>query len=197
MTDLCESADEFRHLKLGHRPIDLDSIGLGWINDMIFHLFLHPMTTHLFAKSEQLKDTNDSSKQLLDWRHGYVAGYSAVPTLSRGAPRQRLVRHTDDSEVTLNCCLGGEYEGGHVQFYGLRGTDSEGQLLGTVERPNVGRALLHSGRHLHSVTDVTVGDRYALIIWSRSWSSLRAMTCPCCYLNRRQDRTCICARRWN
>jgi hypothetical protein len=159
------------------------------------------MAKYLFAKSEQLEGNsnyNDKMSSILDWRHGYVAGYSAIPDGSKGTTRQRLVPHTDDSEVTLNCCLGEEkYEGGHVKFYGLRGTEEEGRLLGTVERPNVGRALLHSGRHLHSVSDVTFGDRYALIIWSRSRRNLRQSTCPCCYLNRRQDRSCICARRWN
>lgn len=200
MSDLCESDAEFRYLKLGHRPIDLDSIGLGWVNDMLFNLFIRPMTKHLFLESEQLQNTKKSRKasSMLDWRHGYVAGYSSLPKGSKGATRHRLVPHTDDSEITLNCCLGEEnYQGGHVEFYGLRGSEHEGRLLGKVERPNVGRALLHSGRHLHSVSDVTDGDRYALIIWSRSWSCLRNDTCPCCYLNRRQDKTCICAPRWN
>eukprot|EP00804_Cyclotella_cryptica_P027660 CCRYP_010283-RA/>CCRYP_010283-RA protein AED:0.02 eAED:0.02 QI:107/1/1/1/1/1/2/91/468 len=200
LSDLCESDTEFQYLKLGHRPIDLDSIGLGWVNDMLFNLFIRPMTKHLFAKSEQLQNTNKSrnAPSTLDWRHGYVAGYSSLPNGSKGATRHRLVPHTDDSEITLNCCLGEEnYVGGHVEFYGLRGSEDEGQLIGKVERPNVGTALLHSGRHLHSVSEVTNGDRYALIIWSRSWSCLRKDACPCCYLNRRQDKTCICAPRWN
>lgn len=196
---MCESATEFNNLKLGHRPIDLDVIGLGWVNDMLFNLFIRPMTKHLFATSEQLQANNiGESASTLDWRHGYIAGYSFSPKGSKGATRHRLVPHTDDSEVTLNCCLGEEsYEGGHVEFYGLRGTGEEGQLVGKVPRPNAGTALLHAGRHLHSVTDVTAGDRYALIVWARSWGVLRRLTCPCCYLNRRQDRTCICARRWN
>ena len=200
---MCDSIEEFNDIKLGDKPVDLDSIGLGWVNDMIFNMFIIPISKHLFAKSEHLeskksqKDDDDAST-ILDWRHGYVAGYSASPRVSKGATRHRLVSHTDDSEVTLNCCLGEEdYKGGHVQFFGLRGTECEGQLVGTVERPNVGTALLHSGRHLHSVTDVLSGDRYALIIWARSWSNCREATCPCCYLNRRLDGTCICARRWN
>jgi hypothetical protein len=201
LTNLCESVEEFNHIKLGHRTVDLDVIGLGWINDMVFNMFIRPMTIHLFAKSEQLESTDSSSSSsktaVLDWRHGYVAGYSAAPAGMKGATRQKLVSHTDDSEVTLNCCLGQDYIGGHVEFYGLRGSEEEGQLVGTVKRPDVGTALLHSGRHLHSVSTVTKGDRYALIIWSRSWGNLRRASCPCCYLNRRQDKSCICARRWN
>jgi hypothetical protein len=202
MSTLAES-DEFSYLQLGRRPVDLDTVGLGWITDLMFHMFIKPMTYHLFAKTEQLAVDDDktdlelASPILLDWRQGYVAGYSANPNESKGAQRHRLVPHTDDSEVTLNCCLGDAFEGGSVEFYGLRGTPEEGRLLGKVDRPNVGTAILHSGRHLHAVSDVLSGDRYALIIWSRSWRKLRANTCPCCWLNRRQDLSCICNKRWN
>ncbi|KAL9183659.1 hypothetical protein ACHAXT_004515 [Thalassiosira profunda] len=197
--------NEFSHLKLGRRVIDLDTVGLGWISDLLLHLFIRPISTHLFAATEKLvgseTDTGDGSDEanpILDWRQGYVAGYSADPTERTLATRHRLVPHTDDAELTLNCCLGEEsYVGGAVEFYGLRGTPEEGQLVGRVERPNVGTALLHSGRHLHAVSEVTSGDRYALIIWTRGWKSLRSNTCPCCWLNRRQDTSCICDKRWN
>ncbi|KAL7535476.1 hypothetical protein ACHAXR_006510 [Thalassiosira sp. AJA248-18] len=201
LTALAETK-EFSHLQLGRRPIDLDTIGLGWITDMLFHMFIQPISSHLFATTEKLvgstDDKQEESSPLLDWRQGYVAGYSADPAGRKGANRHRLVPHTDDSEVTLNCCLGEEtFEGGNVEFYGLRGTREEGQLVGKANRPNVGTALLHSGRHLHAVSDVLSGDRYALIVWSRSWSRLRSITCPCCWLNRRQEVDCICDKRWN
>ena len=163
--------EEFAHLKLGRRVIDLDTIGLGWVTDLLFHMFIQPISKHLFATTEMLLDDSSSNEisPILDWRQGYVAGYSATPTESKAATRHRLVPHTDDSEVTLNCCIGEEdYQGGHVEFSGLRGAPDEGQLLGTAKRPNIGTALLHSGRHLHAVSDVTSGDRYALIVWTRS-----------------------------
>jgi len=190
---------EFAHLQLGRRVIDLDTIGLGWLSDLLFHMYIKPISEHLFAQTEKLvASDSDSSSILLDWRQGYVAGYSAQPSESKGATRHRLVPHTDDAEVTLNCCLGEEnYKGGSVEFYGLRGTEDEGQLVGVARRPNVGTALLHSGRHLHAVESVSKGDRYALIIWTRSCTNLRKTTCPCCWLNRRQDSTCICDKRWN
>ena len=178
------ASDEFLHLRLGHRHIDLDTIGLGWITDLLFHMFILPISLHLFAATERLANhvgsVGDAQPEfgILDWRQGYVAGYSADPKASKGAQRTFLVPHTDDSEVTLNCCLGDNFEGGSVEFYGLRGTNKEGMLIGRVERPNVGTALLHSGRHLHSVTNVLSGDRYAFIIWARSWGGLRSSTCP-------------------
>ena len=200
LSTLAES-DEFSHLNFGRRVIDLDSIGLGWVTDLLFHVYIKPISQHLFATTEKLVDADDvknDASPILDWRQGYVAGYSADPTGSKGVTRHRLVPHTDDAEVTLNCCLGEEtFEGGSVEFYGLRGTPEEGQLVGRVKRPNIGTALLHSGRHLHAVSQVTSGDRYAFIIWSRNWHHLRSNTCPCCWLNRRQDSTCICDKRWN
>lgn len=172
---------------LGRRPIDLDAVGLGWLNSLLFHLIVRPVSRHLFQSSETQGD--------LDWRQGYVAGYSAQP--GEGKPRERLVTHTDDSEVTLNVCLGEEgFEGGLLEFRGLRGTDSQGELIGTFQ-PQPGLALLHAGRHFHHVTQVTSGDRFAYILWARSWQGIRSETCPCCWLNRRQDSACVCGQRWN
>jgi hypothetical protein len=179
-------SESFAHLQFGRRAVDFDTVGLGWVNDLLFHLIMRPMTRHLFQSTESLDD--------LDWRQGYVAGYSASPT--DGKPRERLVTHTDDSEVTLNIGLGDGFEGGLLEFRGLRGTDHEGELVGTFQ-PEEGVALLHSGRHFHDVTQVTSGDRFAFIIWARSWKGVRSQTCPCCWLNRRQDNSCSCGPRWN
>jgi len=175
-------------LSLGRRPIDLDTIGLSWVNDLLFHLIIRPLSQHLFSQTESFDD--------LDWRQGYVTGYSAAPSASGAMPRQRLVSHTDDSEVTLNICLADSFQGGALQFSGLRGTPEEGVSLGEYE-PEAGKALLHAGRHLHAVADVTEGDRYAFILWARSWGGLRKDVCPCCWLNRREGNTCICGPRWN
>lgn len=173
--------------KLSSRPFNLDLVGLGWVNDLLFHLVMRPLARELFSHSEGLQSD-------LDWRHGYVAGYSAQP--GSGKPRERLVTHTDDSEVTMNTCLGDQFKGGLLEFRGLRGTPEEGQLVGTFE-PQRGLGLIHAGRHFHDVTQVTAGDRFAFIIWARSWKGIRSNTCPCCWLNRRQQTDCICGSRWN
>jgi len=196
---------------LGSRPIDLDTIGASWINNLLFHLILRPLSKHLFATSERIANGD------LDWRQGYVAGYSHNPTGAVGVQRQRLVPHTDDSEVTLNVGLatggGVDYEGGDLVFWGLRGTRTEGELNGRCT-PMIGKALIHSGRHLHEVEEVTSngidevdskggGGRFAFVIWARSWKGLREGICPCCWLNRRLDdgkgRTngCMCGSKWS
>ncbi len=206
ITDLSKlgESSQYCSLLLGRRPIDFDTVGLSWISDMLLHCFITPISRHLFATTEQLlpddgtsHDISNSTKNILNWRQGYVAGYAANPQGANAATRHRLVPHSDDSEVTLNCCLGeDDFVGGSVQFYGLRGTQDEGKLLGEVERPDVGKAIIHAGRHVHAVTDVTAGNRYALIVWTRSWG-MRRLTCPCCHLNRRTDTRCICDKRWN
>ena len=194
LSTLAES-DEFVHLQLVRRPMDLDSIGLGLILCVYCDF---TVATEKLAINGDVVDDDVLLSRVLDWRQGYVAGYSANPLESNGVQRHFLVPHTDDSEVTMNCCLGEDtFEGGNVEFHGLRGTTGEGLLVGTVHRPNVGTAVLHSGRDLLSVSNVLSGDRYALIIWSRSWGNLRSNTCPCCWMNRRQDSTCICGNRWN
>jgi hypothetical protein len=164
-------------------PIDLDMIGLGWINDLLFHVIVRPISLHLYKETECLGGD-------LDWRQGYIAYYAAESDV-----RNRLVAHTDDSEVTLNIGLGADFDGGRLEFRGLRG-DGAADLLGDYQ-PVQGRAVMHAGRHFHTVTQVTRGDRFALILWARSWGSTRAKTCPCCWLTRRQGSNCICGPRWN
>jgi len=201
---------------IGIRPTDLDTIGASWLNDLLFHLIQRPISKHLFSQTEHFSD--------LDWRQGYVAGYSHNPHVGAHTQRHRLVPHTDDSEVTLNVALcsgsgdgdGGEegrligdetdFDGGNLVFWGLRGSKGEGKLNGCIQ-PSIGRALLHSGRHLHEVTKVTSGERFVIVVWARSWGSVRNGVCPCCWLNRRRssyardndngENSCICSPRWN
>ena len=133
---------------LGSRPIDMDMIGLSWLNNLIFHLIVRPLSRHLFKQTEGIKDD-------LDWRQGYIAGYSHSPTIdpkndnSIGIQRSRLVPHTDDSEVTLNIGMGDtDFEGGELTFWGLRNSYNEGKFNGQFQ-PIMGTALIHAGRHLH------------------------------------------------
>jgi hypothetical protein len=132
---------------------------------------------------------------------GTGGGPGAIPAL---LTRRGLVPHTDDSEVTLNVCLGTDFKGGQLVLRGLRNSAGEGSAEVVLDvKP--GRAVLHLGQHLHEVTPVTAGERYALIQWARD-SSYRARTCPCCLINRRNvgarrggggDDTCICDAAFN
>jgi hypothetical protein len=182
---ILETDEEFADYSRGITK-DLDLLGLSWLNDLLFHLVLRPISRQLYQETETLGD--------LDWRQGYIAAYSASPSTTK--PRRRLVPHTDDSEVTLNTNIGDVFEGGLLEMRGLRGMADAGDLYGEYQ-PQVGRALIHAGRHLHEVTPITSGDRFAYIMWARSWGGTRARTCPCCWLNRKTDNSCICGPRWN
>ena len=59
--------------------------------------------------------------------------------------------------MTLNLCLGQNFDGGDLRFSELRGTDREEHVVGEFA-PRRGVALLHDGRHLHKVTEVTGGE---------------------------------------
>lgn len=187
LIETASSDPRFAQLQIGRRPIDLDTIGLGWLADLLFHLIAKPLSRQLFLNTE-------CGGEDLDWRQMYVAAYSAVPSETR--PRNHLVTHTDDSEVTLNICLCGDFDGGELEFHGLRGSSDQGTLNDSYS-PQIGKALIHAGRHFHHVTDVTRGNRYALIMWTRSWKGIRSQQCSCCWLNRRDGKTCTCGKSWN
>jgi hypothetical protein len=131
------------------------SWGLSWwLNDLLFHLVLRPISRQLYQETETLLGD-------LHWRQGYIAAYSASPSPTE--PRRRLVLHTDDSEVTLNTNIDDVFEGGLLERRGLRGMADAGDLYGEYQ-PQIGRALIHAGRHLHEVSPIGSGDRFAYIM---------------------------------
>jgi len=198
---LLHANKDTKYDSIGKNILDLDSLGLGWLNSLLFHLIISPISQHLFHKSEidplglSRQSTTSKSEDVLDWRQGYIIGYAPQNEVSsrNATSRSNLVSHTDDSEVTLNINLGEPgFVGGELNFYNLRG-EEEGIFLGSY-KPKIGYALIHSGRHLHQVTPLKEGKRFSFIIWARSWKYSRSYTCPCCWMNRRRGR-CICAPR--
>lgn len=110
----------------------------------------------------------------LDTHHSYLVDYSR-------ATDEDLGFHVDDSEVTVNICLGDEFRGAELVMMGLRcdlhrqdpvRRDDEFEIVHAV-----GHAVLHAGRHRHRVDPVRGGRRRNLIMWSRS-SSLRSVPRP-------------------
>jgi hypothetical protein len=113
--DLCAYIQALSRLdgRIGRRTMNLDTIGLSLLNDLLLAL---PIARHLLTTTEM----GDSD---LDWQNGCIAGYSAEPLAEAATRRDQLVTHTDDSEVTLNVCLGEpDFVGGLLEFRGLRGT---------------------------------------------------------------------------
>jgi len=179
------------------RPLVLDLMKLDWLNDALLEHVINPIAQ--LVMEEEVGDEGG-----LDWRHGYIVSYAAPELQGNGTefgkpPRSKLVAHSDDAEVTLNVCLGRDYSGGELVVYGRRGTDQELVPQTTIQPRKPGMALLHSGRQLHEVLPVEKGQRFGLIVWTRSLRGVRDGVCPCCWMNGRHPYPahCICGPAWN
>jgi hypothetical protein len=97
----------------------------------------------------------------LDDHHTFIVEYFKGGDLD-------LSVHVDDSELTLNICLGVEgFTGGEVFFRGHRDKPTTYSDYGEYSNV-VGRAILHDGLHMHGACELKSGERYNLIIWCKS-----------------------------
>ena len=94
----------------------------------------------------------------LDDHHTFVVSYR--PHQDKG-----LDMHTDDSDVTLNVCLGDEFTASGLTFCGTMGTASHRQLSTRYHHAR-GQAVLHLGRRRHGADDIQSGHRINLVMWS-------------------------------
>ncbi|CAI9300626.1 unnamed protein product [Lactuca saligna] len=101
----------------------------------------------------------------LDSHHGFVVEYGMDRDVELGF-------HVDDSEVTLNVCLGKHFTGGELFFRGVRcekhvNTETHPEeIYDHAHLP--GRAIIHRGRHRHGARATTSGHRLNLLLWCRS-----------------------------
>ncbi|XP_057731985.1 2-oxoglutarate and iron-dependent oxygenase domain-containing protein ICU11-like [Arachis stenosperma] len=140
----------------------LDDFGMESMLDKLMKDFIRPLSRVFFAEFGGCS---------LDTHHGFIVEY--------GIHRDReLGFHVDDSEVTLNVCLGKEFSGGELFFRGARcdaHVNSDSQLEEIFDYSHVpGQAILHSGRHRHGAKATVSGKRMNLILWCRS-STFREM----------------------
>ena len=134
----------------------LDDIGFTPFLSQLLAEYITPLSTLLFA---------DAGGDSLDHHHGFVVEYGMDKDTSLGF-------HTDDSEVTLNVCLGRKFTGGTLYYKGLRCQSCQqtptlpGETFEVDHK--VGRAMLNRGQHRHGADDITSGERYNLILWCKS-----------------------------
>ncbi|KMZ56356.1 2-oxoglutarate (2OG) and Fe(II)-dependent oxygenase superfamilyprotein [Zostera marina] len=164
----------------------LDDFGLEPMLDTLMEDFISPLSRALFV---------EVGGQSLDSHHGFVVEY--------GNDKDReLGFHVDDSEVTLNVCLGNKFLGGDLFFRGVRcekHVNSDIQPEEYFDYQHVpGQAILHRGRHRHGALPTTDGYRINMILWCRS-SNFREMkkyqkdfSCWCgqC-LHEKKERQCL------
>ena len=128
-----------------------------------------PLTTLM---RQQIQDFADAhlwahlSGPLVD-SHAYVVTYSPHAQADLGF-------HVDDSQVTLNVCLGEVFEGSELYFEGPRCA----QHVDTQPQPGerfewshtAGVAVIHAGKNRHGVRPIHNGRRVSLIAWFRDAS---------------------------
>uniref|UniRef100_A0A6M2EIY1 Fe2OG dioxygenase domain-containing protein n=1 Tax=Populus davidiana TaxID=266767 RepID=A0A6M2EIY1_9ROSI len=134
----------------------LDDFGLETMLDKLMNGFIRPISKVFFP---------DVGGATLDSHHGFVVEYGKDWDVDLGF-------HVDDSEVTLNVCLGKQFSGGELFFRGTRcdkhvntGSQPE-EIFDYSHIP--GRAVLHLGRHRHGARATTSGHRINLLLWCRS-----------------------------
>eukprot|EP00005_Dracoamoeba_jomungandri_P002777 CAMPEP_0174250244 /NCGR_PEP_ID=MMETSP0439-20130205/474_1 /TAXON_ID=0 /ORGANISM="Stereomyxa ramosa, Strain Chinc5" /LENGTH=156 /DNA_ID=CAMNT_0015330263 /DNA_START=558 /DNA_END=1025 /DNA_ORIENTATION=- len=101
----------------------------------------------------------------LDSHHGFLVSYEI-------GKDTKLDFHVDMADVTLNVCLGKEFEGGDLYFGGRRcGRHQQTGPLPSEEfyfSHVYGTALLHVGKHRHLAKEIKSGERHNLILWCKS-----------------------------
>ncbi|CAH2053408.1 unnamed protein product [Thlaspi arvense] len=107
---------------------------------------------------------SDVGGATLDSHHGFVVEYGKDRDVDLGF-------HVDDSEVTLNVCLGNQFVGGELFF---RGTRCEKHVNTATKSDEIfdychipGQAVLHRGRHRHGARATTAGHRVNMLLWCR------------------------------
>lgn len=101
----------------------------------------------------------------IDHHHAFSVTYGSNHNRSLGF-------HADDSEVTFNFCLGGDFIGSDLYFQGRRCFNH----LQTPHRPEEhleieqipGTCIVHVGLHRHGVLPILEGSRRSLIVWTKS-----------------------------
>ena len=126
----------------------VNQIGMKPLIDDLQQRCLLPLTRMLFPKEGGAFNNH----------HSFMVQYKQGEDLG-------LDMHHDDSDVTLNVCLGREFTGATLCFCGGFGAPDHRKHTHTY-RHAVGRAILHLGSHRHGADDIVSGERYNLIVWS-------------------------------
>ncbi|KAG5240431.1 hypothetical protein OIU76_023307 [Salix suchowensis] len=134
----------------------LDDFGLETMLNKLMEGYICPLSRVFFPEVGGLT---------LDSHHGFVVEYGVNRDIELGF-------HVDDSEVTLNVCLGEQFYGGDLFFRGVRcdkHVNTETQSEEVFDYAHIpGQAVLHRGCHRHGARATVSGHRVNLVIWCRS-----------------------------
>lgn len=139
--------------------VDLGAVGLGCAVTFLMEKRLGSILAEHFSAF---------GGAALDHHHSYLVQYGREFDEDLGF-------HVDDSEVTMNLCLGDDFSGAELVMLGERcdahrQTPVEpGETFEIQHEP--GALVLHSGCHRHRVDPIRRGVRRNLIAWLRSSKS--------------------------
>uniref|UniRef100_A0A7S0JIE8 Fe2OG dioxygenase domain-containing protein n=1 Tax=Calcidiscus leptoporus TaxID=127549 RepID=A0A7S0JIE8_9EUKA len=158
-TSLCEmlraEIDHFHASGLeARRPNSMNNYGLI-LNDIGLRQSLSALQMLVAPLARSLFPTEGAS---LDDHHSFVVSYREGEDLG-------LDMHTDDSDVTLNVCLGDVFDGAGLTFCGDVGSPQH-RFQSFQYQHQIGRGLLHLGRRRHGADDLRSGHRTNLIMWN-------------------------------
>ncbi|XP_077532335.1 2-oxoglutarate and iron-dependent oxygenase domain-containing protein 2-like isoform X2 [Haemaphysalis longicornis] len=115
------------------------------------------------------------------WTGSRLDSHVAFTTFNSPCSKQRLEYRFDNSEVSLDVCLGRrDFEGGELYFADM--SDCDPMLADCpihLYKPKPRWAVLRRGQQMHGSLNVTSGERVNLVLWLRS-SELRNRRCPLC-----------------
>lgn len=138
-----------------HRPntmnnygVIVNQIGMKALMDSLQRTCVQPLARLLFPREGAQFTAH----------HSFMVNYEAGKDLG-------LDMHHDDSDVTLNVCLGKEFTGATLTFCGGFGSDDHRRKL-HVYTHRVGRGVIHLGTHRHGADDIVSGERFNLIMCS-------------------------------
>jgi len=165
-TEILEEVEHFEQwcVKRGlsvHRPNTMNNYG-AILDHFGFAACLSTLTDNMNPLSAFLYPHIGAT---LNEHHGFIVEYALDKD-------RKLDFHVDDSEFTLNVCLGKQFTGGALYFGGIRcplhqqKPPFQDENLLINHKPGV--ALIHLGKHRHSATPITSGHRLNLILWCRS-----------------------------
>lgn len=138
--------------------------------DPLLEQFIVPLSSALYASR---KHEHTPSASTLDHSRSFTVSYEPDKTFD-------LAYHYDDSEITLNVNLGGDFEGGELLFGGLHGEPPEAHRSRYPHFHREGMGLMHRGAHCHEAVPVEEGQRVNLIMWCRSTDVRRHGKCAMC-----------------
>jgi len=146
-----------------YRPNSMNNYG-AILDDFGFYPILQEWVSQLVTPFSRFLYPHFGGNSL-DSHHGFVVEYKMGKDVD-------LDFHVDDSDVTLNVCLGKKFKDGTLYFRGVRCNQHTNTPSKSGEEFNysheIGRGVLHVGSHRHGANEITSGERYNLIIWCTS-----------------------------